>query len=118
MKFLLDAQLPHRLARRLEVAGHDTIHTRDLPGGNRTPDTEVCTVADRDGRAVVTKDADFVSSFLIAQRPRRLVLVSLGNCTNDVLAQRLFAELDGLVRALSDSGFVELTSAGLVVHEG
>jgi len=46
------------------------------------------------------------------------VLVSTGNTTNDALEQRLFAELDGLIQALSDSGFIELTSAGLVVHEG
>ena len=118
MKFLIDPQLPRRLARRFATAGHDAIHTGDLPAGNRTTDTEICAVADRDGRAVVTKDADVVSSFLLAGRPRRLVLVSIGNSTNEALEQRLFAELDGIALALSDSGFVELTSAGLVVHEG
>ena len=29
MKFLVDAQLPRRLARRLQAAGHDAIHTID-----------------------------------------------------------------------------------------
>ncbi|WP_017747696.1 DUF5615 family PIN-like protein [Scytonema hofmannii] len=31
MKFLVDAQLPIRLARFLQASGYDTIHTRDLP---------------------------------------------------------------------------------------
>jgi predicted nuclease of predicted toxin-antitoxin system len=31
MKFLVDAQLPIRLAQLLQTAGHDTIHTRELP---------------------------------------------------------------------------------------
>ncbi|WP_394368063.1 DUF5615 family PIN-like protein [Leptolyngbya boryana] len=31
MKFLVDAQLPTRLARLLSEAGYDTLHTRDLP---------------------------------------------------------------------------------------
>lgn len=31
MKFLVDAQLPLRLARVLQSAGCDTIHTKDLP---------------------------------------------------------------------------------------
>ncbi len=29
MKFLVDAQLPVRLARFLQAAGHDTIHTKE-----------------------------------------------------------------------------------------
>jgi len=88
----------------------------DLPDGNRTTDAEICDIADRDGRVVVTKDTDFVSSLLLTNRPRRLLLVSIGNTTNDALEQRFFAELDGLVLALADSGFVELTATGLVVH--
>jgi hypothetical protein len=31
MKFLVDAQLPRRLANWLNEAGHDTLHTFDLP---------------------------------------------------------------------------------------
>jgi len=31
MKFLVDSQLPVRLARFLQGVGYDTIHTRDLP---------------------------------------------------------------------------------------
>ncbi len=31
MKFLVDAQLPVRLARFLKTSSYDTIHTRDLP---------------------------------------------------------------------------------------
>ncbi len=82
----------------------------------RSTDTEICDIADREGRVVVTKDTDFVTSFLLTKRPRRLVLVSIGNTTNDALEQRFFAELDGLMLALAESGFVELTTAGLVVH--
>jgi len=42
--------------------------------------------------------------------------VSVGNIANDELARRFFAELPAIVLALSDSAFVELTNAGLVVH--
>jgi predicted nuclease of predicted toxin-antitoxin system len=41
MKFLVDAQLPVRLARLLQSTGYDTIHTKDLPQQNATPDTEI-----------------------------------------------------------------------------
>jgi predicted nuclease of predicted toxin-antitoxin system len=38
MKFLADAHLPRELVSLLRDAGHDAIHTRDLPLRNRTPD--------------------------------------------------------------------------------
>jgi predicted nuclease of predicted toxin-antitoxin system len=62
MKFLVDAQLPHRLAKELIVHGHDTKHTIDLSSGNRTKDEEINALAAREDRIVVTKDSDFVTS--------------------------------------------------------
>ena len=38
MRFLVDAQLPARLAAFLADAGHDALHTTALPDGNRTTD--------------------------------------------------------------------------------
>ncbi len=38
MKFLVDAQLPVRLARFIQASGYDTLHTRDLPRQNATSD--------------------------------------------------------------------------------
>ncbi len=67
MKFLIDAQLPDRLRRQLRQAGHDALHTLDLPKGNRTPDAEIIDRANQDGRVLITKDADFVNSFTIAR---------------------------------------------------
>ncbi|HTV61099.1 MAG TPA: DUF5615 family PIN-like protein, partial [Verrucomicrobiae bacterium] len=45
MKFIVDAQLPRRLARALAEAGHDVTHTLDLPLQNLTPDRVVSTQA-------------------------------------------------------------------------
>ncbi|NDJ24777.1 hypothetical protein GS682_24650 [Nostoc sp. B(2019)] len=41
MKFLVDAQLPVRLAHFLRASGYDTIHTKDLIKQNATLDTEI-----------------------------------------------------------------------------
>jgi predicted nuclease of predicted toxin-antitoxin system len=38
VRFLVDAQLPLRLARLLVHAGHDAIHTTNLVDGNRSFD--------------------------------------------------------------------------------
>lgn len=40
MKFLVDAQLPRHLSHWLKQRGHDSLHTLDLPDGNRTSDLE------------------------------------------------------------------------------
>ena len=78
MKFLVDAQLPRRLCYWLLERGHDAVHTLDLELGNRTPDLEIIRIADRDGRIVVTKDDDFVQSFLLG--------ILLSDCCLSLLA--------------------------------
>lgn len=85
MKSLIDAQLPARLARRLNDAGHDAIHTIDLPESNRTSDTEIIRIADSQARIVVSKDRDFRDSHLLVGTPARLLVVSTGNITNGYL---------------------------------
>jgi predicted nuclease of predicted toxin-antitoxin system len=55
MKFLVDAQLPRRLVYRLQEAGHEAIHTLDLPLGNRTPDRVINEISEREQRIVITK---------------------------------------------------------------
>jgi len=67
MKFLVDAQLPLRLARLLSELGYDTLHTRDLPQQNATPDLDINTLSISQQRIVITKDTDFLNSFLILQ---------------------------------------------------
>jgi predicted nuclease of predicted toxin-antitoxin system len=62
MKFLVDAQLPRRFATWLNEAGHETLHTLDLPKKNHTPDSELIALAMQEGSIVVSKDADFVQS--------------------------------------------------------
>ena len=43
MKFLVDAQLPRRLALAMLAQGHDARHTLDLPDANQTTDEQINT---------------------------------------------------------------------------
>ena len=47
VKFLVDAQLPLRLAEHLRSAGHDVLHTSELPLANKTPDHAFLLLAKR-----------------------------------------------------------------------
>jgi len=60
MRILLDAQLPRSLVRLLETQVCDTLHTFDLPEGNRSSDDSIRETADQDERVVFSKDKDFI----------------------------------------------------------
>lgn len=117
MKFLIDAQLPRRLALWLRETGHDTCHTLDLPLANATPDSEVVQRAVTEQRVVVTKDNDFVQSFLLTGMPPRLLLVSTGNISNAELNRLLRDNLPAVISALETHRFVEINRNALVIHE-
>ena len=114
MRFLVDAQLPARLARALLAAGHDAIHTTVLPTGNRTSDAEITDLVDREDRVVVTKDRDFHNGHLLEKRPRHLLIVLTGNVTNSALLELIEGRLEAIDTA--DADFVELGTEVLVVH--
>lgn len=116
MKFLVDAQLPRKLCKWLREAGHDVVHTLDLPLGNATPDSVVLTVATNEQRIVVTKDDDFVQSHLIAGRPEKLLLIATGNIGNVELETLLRNNLARIEQALQSGRFVEIGRHELTLH--
>jgi predicted nuclease of predicted toxin-antitoxin system len=116
VKLLVDAQLPRRLARELAEAGHDALHTLDLPLGNRTPDEEVIKVAVRDGRIVVTKDRDFIVAFALRRLPPKLLLISTGNMANEGLWHLFAANLPAIDAAFAQHDFIELSARAIVTH--
>jgi predicted nuclease of predicted toxin-antitoxin system len=115
-EFLLDAQLPKRLAKELTAAGHDALHTEDLPTGNRTPDEDLADLAAREGRVLITKDSDFVTTFHLRKSPPKLLLVSTGNINNDNLLHLFLTNIMHLEGALSENDFVELSRTALTIH--
>ena len=117
MKFLIEAQLPKRLAHDLTAASHDTLHTLDFLLGNQTPDEDLAALAAKDQRILVTKDSDFVTSFHLRRVPPKLLLVSTGNIDNETLLHLFLANLVPLERAFTENNFVELSRTTLTLHE-
>ncbi len=116
MNFLVDAQLPRRLARRLQEVGHDVLHALDLPAGNRTTDTEINALSLRESRVVITKDTDFVNSYLLVGQPYKLLIVSTGNITNADLEALFVPNIPAIVAALQTNSYLELTRTTLIIH--
>lgn len=115
MKFLVDAQLPARLSELLSGAGHDALHTRELPDGNRSTDSQIARRADADERVVVTKDQDFREAHLLAGSPRQLLVVATGSIANDALLSLFELNLDAIVSAFAEASFVQLTAEALML---
>ncbi|HEY7093198.1 MAG TPA: DUF5615 family PIN-like protein, partial [Ktedonobacterales bacterium] len=108
--------LPRRLTHQLRAAGHDALHTLDLPHGNRSTDTEINLLSVQEKRVVITKDSDFVNSFILNRQPYKLLLISTGNIKNSELEALLFGQLERVITKLTTQDFVELTRTSLIIH--
>jgi predicted nuclease of predicted toxin-antitoxin system len=98
VRFLVDAQLPPALARRLEAWGHVAEHVADL-GMAAVPDHKVREYAAGVGAIIVTKDEDFAVWRLLHDGPA-VVWLRLGNTRRLALIARMEAELPAIILAL------------------
>jgi predicted nuclease of predicted toxin-antitoxin system len=117
MKFLVDAHLPRHLSFLLQHHGYDAVHTLDLEKGNQTSDTEINNISGCEQRVVITKDADFVNSFLLTNLPYKLLLISTGNITNKELSDIFIKNLSKIITALNEYSYIELTRSTLIEHK-
>jgi predicted nuclease of predicted toxin-antitoxin system len=108
MKFLIDAHLPPSLRAVFQAAGHDAIHTLDLPDQNASRDGQLNEVSIAEMRVVVTKDTDFYYSHLLHGRPWKLVLVRTGNMGLRATKLMFETHLPEIETALQQSTFVEV----------
>jgi predicted nuclease of predicted toxin-antitoxin system len=103
--FIIDAQLPPRLARWFQKREHKALHTSELQRGNRTPDRDLLTLAHSEKDAVlITKDNDFQMSF------------ETGNIHNDDLIALFERHETTLIELLLRYSFLELRANELIVH--
>ncbi|GBF81791.1 DUF5615 family PIN-like protein [Aphanothece sacrum] len=117
MKFLVDAQLPIRLARFLEATGYDTLHTKDLPQQNATSDTVINEVSMQQKRIVITKDSNFVDSFMTVQKPYKLLLITTGNIKNSELEKLFSNNLLMLIDFFKYHDYIELSRDTIIIHQ-
>ncbi len=113
MKFIIDAQLPKSLSEFLKDKGYDSIHTLELPDKNKTTDKQIIEIAIRTNRIVVSKDYDFLESFLLKSEPSKLIMVKTGNVTNNKLLEIFNNNLSTIVKMISQSNLVEISNTDI-----
>jgi predicted nuclease of predicted toxin-antitoxin system len=116
VKFIIDAQLPKSLADFLQSKGYDAIHTIDLPDKNRTKDIQITEIATLEERVIISKDRDFLESFLLSGQPSKLIIVSTGNIRNNELISIFDHNIDTVSKLLWDNSLIEINQTELIVH--
>lgn len=99
MRFLVDAQLPPTLARRIESLGHIAEHVADRGLATATDD-EIRQYAASVSAVIVTKDEDFAIRRLLTQEGPSVVWIRTGNTRRVELLRRMEAEFSTIVSAL------------------
>lgn len=92
MRFLIDAQLPPGLARRLVVAGHEASHVFEILPADAS-DADVAAAANRLDAILLSKDEDFVPLAIAGRLLRPLLWIRSGNMTT----ARLWSTLEPLL---------------------
>lgn len=115
MKFIVDAQLPRKLAVFLQEKGFDALHTLDLPNKNATTDQEINELSLKQKRIVISKDIDFYDRYMQKLEPHKLLYVSTGNISTKKLLQLFENNLDKIIEEVTYYNVVELTHNSLII---
>lgn len=116
MKFIVDAQLPKSLSIFFIDQGFDSIHTLDLPDKNKTKDNKILTFARKENRIIITKDLDFLKTYLLKGDPKKLILVKTGNIDNKHLLKIFKDNLTIILELIGRSNLIEISKTEIAEH--
>ena len=116
MKFLVDAQLPYGITLFLRNKGFDALHTNDLPDKERTTDGQIRNISVLENRIVITKDYDFVDSYILKKIPEKLLIVTTGNIRNKEMFDLWRNNWKLIIHLFETWNFVELSKNDIIVQ--
>ena len=102
MNFIVDTQLPPRLAKFFQSKGFDSLHTTDFEEGHLLKDSEIVQIALEQDRIVVSKDSDFSDRYMIHGAPPKVLLIEFGNIKNSELIQLVDEHFDKILEAFEE----------------
>lgn len=119
MKLLLDENLSRRIVPALRTAFPETSQVA-LIGLETAGDRAVWDFAKAGEYVIVTKDEDFIEIQSLLGYPPKVVLLALGNCTNQQVVDALTRSKTEIEAALArdEIGFVEVFLEAPPVSQG
>ena len=116
MKFIVDEQLPFKLASWLTKQGHDAFHISVLASGESITDDTICMISMSEERTVITKDSDFWDTYLIKEQPYKLLYITTGNISNKDLLTLFEANFSLMLELIKLHKVIELNQNEIKVH--
>lgn len=109
MKLLLDENLSRHIVALLQEE-YPGVTQVTLIGLEQASDREIWEYARAGGYAIVTKDTDFLGLQSMLGYPPKIILLSMGNCTNQQLVDTLLRSHVEIASALAhqDIGLIEV----------
>lgn len=117
LKFIIDTQLPPKLAKYLRDKDLPTVHTTYYPNGYLLDDRTIVEIAIRENRIIVTKDSDFLDNFLLNGVPPKVLMLQFGNISNAELLSFFDRDIELIVQIFSDGGdFISFNRTHISVY--
>jgi len=84
------------------------VHTLDLENQNDTPVRIINLISVTQQRILITKDSDFLDSFIVKQEPYKLILVKLGNSSKSELLHFFSEKFDEIIEKIKTEQMILL----------
>lgn len=109
MKLLLDENISRRIVPLLQEVYPGSTQVA-LEGLERVTDREIWEFAKTRDYAIVTKDDDFLDLLSLSGYPPKVILLTMGNCSNRQVAEALLRAREDVTGFLAnpDVGVVEI----------
>ncbi len=88
-----------------------------MPDANKSKDSDIIKLADRENRIVISKDSDFLESYFIHSKPKRLLLVTTGNIPNARLLDIFDKNIQVIIQMLTKSNLIEISKTEIIEQE-
>ncbi|MFN0133547.1 MAG: DUF5615 family PIN-like protein [Phycisphaerales bacterium] len=112
MRLLIDNSLSWRVARDLREAGHDAVHVESV-GLARASDATIYQFGSREGRVIVTQDADFGAIHAACGQSTGVVLMRQRDGRPSTQAEVLTAALAGIEPSLARHAYAIIADDGI-----
>ncbi len=83
MRLLCDVHISYRVVKFLKSHAHEVVHVNETLEKWYTRDKAICDYADQHDYIVLSKDKDFRNSHFVCRTPKKLILITLGNVSNE-----------------------------------
>lgn len=117
MRFLCDVHISYRVRNFLSEE-HYCVHVNNILQGDKTKDKDIATYSNQENLILVTKDEDFVDSYLLKRLPAKLLKINLGNISTNELIKLIGETLPIIEKIKDDHHFlIEIHKNSIEIFE-